>query len=539
MLQKIRMKEILMHCGWSTSLITANRGLIRERLFLLGVCLVSINILWRIVRYSLDFPLWPDEGMVAMNFVDHGFRDIADPARHYYVQIAPLFFWWVELAVTKILGLSDWSLRLVPFAAGICGMVLFYRLSARLLPPREALLAVAILAASYYPVRHATEVKPYSLDLLASVVIALLGLRLWQERTSISAWAAFAITGSFALWCSFTSAFVAGGVMLVLLPSVLRDGESRSIGFWIFTGVLLTASFVVSLLLFALPMKSLGNAYGLSQEWIYAFPPLSRPWMIPWWLLTIHAGNLLAYPVGGKNFGSVFTLILVVAGVLVLWRRERWKVSFLLAPAALSLFAAFLKLYPYGGSARTNQHLAPAICLLAGVGLVGLLKASFKPKRIPAIMVTVVAIFGGIAILNVAHSAVKPYFAVQDARRRDAVAEIARLSRPGDVWVVANSMYPCGKSPTGYKLISHSSLEFYFHVLAPCAVEWDHPDEAFPRPGATLWLLHHSCPPHYGLKPEELDRLLESFARRFGAPRVRRWEIDPIEKIECFAFDVH
>ena len=138
-----------MHYGWSRSLITANRGLIRERLFLLGICMGTINIVWRIVRYSLHFPLWPDEGMVAMNFVNHGFWDIADPARHYYVHDRSVwFFWWVELAMTKVLGLSDWSLRLVPFAAGICGMLLFYRLSTRLLPPREALLAVAIFAAS-------------------------------------------------------------------------------------------------------------------------------------------------------------------------------------------------------------------------------------------------------------------------------------------------------------------------------------------------------------------------------------------------------
>ena len=181
------------------------------------------------------------------------------------------------------------------------------------------------------------------------MIIASLGLRLWQERNSIRAWAAFAFAGSFALWCSFTSVFVAGGVMLALLPSLLRERESKLVGFWISTGVLITASFVLSLVVFALPMKHLGNDLGLSGYWANGFPPLDRPWMIPWWMLTIHGGRLLAYPIGSKDFGSVFTLILVTAGVLVLWRRETWKVGFLLAPAALSLFAAFLKLYPYGG----------------------------------------------------------------------------------------------------------------------------------------------------------------------------------------------
>jgi 4-amino-4-deoxy-L-arabinose transferase-like glycosyltransferase len=533
---QLRKQEIVMRLGSLGGLATANRGLIRKRLFLFGVCLVTINILWRLARYALHFPLWPDEGMVAMNFVDHGFWDIANPARHYYVQIAPLFFWWAELAVTKIMGLSDWSLRFLPFAAGICGMLLFYRLSTKLLPAREALLAVAIFASSYCPVRSTTEVKPYSLDLLASVIIMSLGLWLWRQRTSIRAWLAFAFACSLALWCSFTSVFVAGGVMLALLPPILRAGEWRWIKFWIATGVVITASFVLSLLVFTLPMKNaMGFLYGM---WASDFPPLDRPWVIPWWLLTTHSGILLAYPFGGENFRSSFTLILVITGVLVLWRRDRWKLWFLLAPAALSLLAAFLMLYPYGGSDRINQHLAPAICLLAGVGLMGLLKASFTAKRIPSVMVFVVATFGAIAVSSAVYDVVKPYYTKYDALRRDALVEVARLSKPGDIWVVANSVYPSCKSSTGYKIFSHSSLEFYFHALAPCKVVWDHPSEASaqPSPGATVWLLHHSCPPVYGVKPEELDTLLKSFVRRFGAPRVRKWEIDSNERIEAFAF---
>ncbi len=40
---------------------------------------------------------------------------------------------------------------------------------------RAALLAVGVFAASYYPVRHGTEVKPYATDLLASILLTALG----------------------------------------------------------------------------------------------------------------------------------------------------------------------------------------------------------------------------------------------------------------------------------------------------------------------------------------------------------------------------
>ena len=40
----------------------------------------------------------------------------------------------------------------------------------------------------------------------------------------------------------------------------------------------------------------------------------------------------------------------------------------LLTPFVLTFLAALAGKYPYGGSARIAQHLAPSLCLLAGTG---------------------------------------------------------------------------------------------------------------------------------------------------------------------------
>ena len=58
------------------------------------------------------------------------------------------------------------------------------------------------------------------------------------------------------------------------------------------------------------------------ETWRGAFPPLGEPWRLPYWLLDVHTGNMLAYPNGGNNFGSLATAILVVLGCLAL-RRSR------------------------------------------------------------------------------------------------------------------------------------------------------------------------------------------------------------------------
>ena len=91
---------------------------------------------------------------------------------------------------------------------------------------------------------------------------------------------------------------------------------------------------------------------------------------MPLWLLDMHTGTMMAYPVGDKHGGSVVTFLLVVAGDWrFIARTARAILAMLLAPFALGLVAAALGKYPYGGTARTMQYVAPSICLLMGLGM--------------------------------------------------------------------------------------------------------------------------------------------------------------------------
>src|SRR5258708_28757739 len=103
------------------------------------------------------------------------------------------------------------------------------------------------------------------------------------------------------------------------------------------------------------------------------FPPVLRPWELPWWLVKVHTGNMMAYPYGGNHFGSVATALLVLVGTRVLWRRDRALLGLLLSPIGPAFVAAAMHRYPYGTSARISLYLAPAICLLAGQGLAAIL----------------------------------------------------------------------------------------------------------------------------------------------------------------------
>ena len=67
-------------------------------------------------------------------------------------------------------GILGASLRLFPTLCSILCLPLFCHVSGRLVGGTAQLLAVAILATSFYPIRHGAEIKPYASDLLAALI---------------------------------------------------------------------------------------------------------------------------------------------------------------------------------------------------------------------------------------------------------------------------------------------------------------------------------------------------------------------------------
>jgi hypothetical protein len=47
-------------------------------------------------------------------------------------------------------------------------------------------------------------------------------------------------------------------------------------------------------------------------------------------VLDVHTGEMLAYPIGGKNAGSMLTLLVAILGVTVFWKNGRRKLAVLL-----------------------------------------------------------------------------------------------------------------------------------------------------------------------------------------------------------------
>ncbi|MFM8289215.1 MAG: hypothetical protein ACKOGA_21195 [Planctomycetaceae bacterium] len=390
---------------------------------------VGIGVLLRLVRYALPFPLWCDEYQLADNFIDRDLPGLFRPLVNN--QVAPLGFLLIEKLNTLWLGFHPWALRLFPCVCAIASLFVMRQIARRLFTGTAQVLAVAILAVSYYPIRLGSEVKPYAGDLLAALLL-LQGVLEWRADGGRDRWL-WRLTLLLAplLLCSFPAVFVGGATSLAIasclwhdwrtgrwpaaqadaanLPAGLasRNGAApgslsaraeaaepatpgmpaaepvgrlspavgRPVLAWFcFNAVLVTVFGAVVWLNASQQYQA--TAREMLDCWFTAFPPWRDPGALALWLLDAHTGVLAAYPVGAENGGSTLTALGCLLGVWVLWRqRQHWLLVWCAAGFGLTLLAASLHRYPYGGHARLGQHLAPAVMLALAAGVGRLIEA--------------------------------------------------------------------------------------------------------------------------------------------------------------------
>jgi hypothetical protein len=376
---------------------------------------VALGLLLRVVRYLADFPPWCDELRLAANLIDLGYYDLGRPLR--YAQACPVGFVAVEATAVRLLGFSTWSLRLVPLASALAGVVLFRHVAGRVLGGLPLLLAVATFSVSWWPVGFAAEVKPYATDLF--VALGLLALCLeWLRRPERTGWLwALAAAAVLAVFVSFPSVFVIGGACLALAPAVWRTRRAGTWTAFLTLAVVPAAAFAALMPLYRLEPRV--QAF-MDGYWARGFPPVGSPLRLLAWLAEAHTGTLFAYPIGYAWGGSTLTTLCFVAGARALWARGRRALVVLgLAPLALCFLAAILRRYPYGFQPRTMQFFVPAVCLFAGLGLATFLRRlpSRRPRR--SALCATFAVYLGLAGASLVLDLVRPYKIRRDHQARE------------------------------------------------------------------------------------------------------------------------
>jgi hypothetical protein len=448
----------------------------------LALWLLLLGLLWRTVRYLLQFPIWGDEAMLAMNFASLDYAQLTQRLEN--CQIAPLLFLWGERAAYCWFGAGELSMRLFPFLAGMLALVLYWRLTGLLLEPRARLFAVGFLAVAYFPVTMCSLLKPYSFDLLMALVLLVPAVQ-WLMAPNRTRWlAVLTLLVPVAVLGSYPVVFVAGGITLALCRQVWQQGWLARSWFAGYHIALLAGFFVVCLVGNNHLHTSTYGRYtqtGMTTYWAHAFPP-GNPGAWPLWFARLTAGQMSAYPVGASDGGSTLTVLCCLAGAACWARRRQWLWLILFGvPLLLNLAAAAMHRYPYGGAARLSQHLAPGLCLLAGLGLAALLR---RAKRWPASHVRwtfVAVLFACIGLGGLLRDVVHPYSSPGCAWMRDAMHAMRAEVPPGERVVM------CGNSQ------SLECVFVWYWLTEGDRVTWNYQLPAADPAGRQLWGFHQGA----------------------------------------------
>jgi hypothetical protein len=318
--------------------------------------LVAAGAALRIGRYAANRSLWLDEAAVARNIMDRSFARLVEPLD--YGQVAPLGFLAAVEASTQAFGTGEYALRLWPLVAGLAALAVFCVLARRTLGPRAAVVAVALFAFNEPLVEYSAELKQYSTDVLAAIVLMVAALAVRDRGAHPRAVAGFALLGALCGWISHASVFVLVGCAAALALAYARERNLAAAG-----GLLAGAAAAALCIYPGLPVGTAGQDY-FYRSWRIGFGPVA-PWT---------PGDL-AWPV--RTLGSFFVevanmphaavgYVLALIGSIVLVRRGPDRFLVIAAPVAVTMAAALVHAYPFWG--RVVLFLLPAVLILIAAG---------------------------------------------------------------------------------------------------------------------------------------------------------------------------
>jgi len=389
-----------------------------------------LGVVVRLVRYLLCFPLWNDEMALVENFLNRDWLGLLDPLNN--GQVAPVLFMWTELAITKVAGVSEYSLRLFPVSCAIAGLFLFYHFASQYLKGLPLLMAVAVFSVSYYPIRHSAEAKPYAVDNFIAVLLLVVVTRYWKSGQLKWLLILTAMT-PLALGYSFPSVFILGGISLsLMMPAFFRGNSKERILFVMFNVCLLSTFLLIHL-------ASTKESYQVQFDgimgvyWADGFVPLNRPWMIPVWFLKVCTSYCFEFPFGGDNGSATLPFLGLVVGCVFFFKRRHSQIVMLGGGVLLlALIASAMQRYPFGGHARLMQYTAPLACLYIGLGFVEILQICRPIKLRKQYAILSLGVLATIPMVVSMRDIIKPYKRIHYQQHREIAHRLWNTSKPED-----------------------------------------------------------------------------------------------------------
>jgi hypothetical protein len=321
-----------------------------------------VGLIARFRQYLGNPSYWYDEAFLTVDIFRYSSSELI--GRLPGQTIIPPVFLWLLRACYRAFGPDEWSLRLPAFVAGIMGLLLIIPLARRWLRSPGWFWVMGFCALSTHCMQHSVEVRAYSSDFLATILITLLGLAYLRasEASDVFRWGSVLLmTAALCPWISFTSIFVLLSIGVAAFVQVCQAMERNRFVFCVAFTTLLAAS---AGLVWFVQARHLYYP-GLTEHWLGwgGFPKDHSPLTVLSWSVDAMVG-MCHYATPGLG---VPLLLLSIVGLGVHWHKSRPETLLLVGPILLAYVASLLGKYPF--AERTVFFLAPCIWLSACEGL--------------------------------------------------------------------------------------------------------------------------------------------------------------------------
>ncbi len=382
---------------------------------------VGFGLVCRIAQYLANTSLWHDEAYIALNILHRSFGGLFGPLEWH--EASPPLFTVAVKALVGVAGHSEYAFRLVALLAGLAGLIVFARLARDIFASQyQWLWAVLMMAASAKLIAQANEVKHFTLDTLAAVMLLRWAIRCWYEPRPAADLIAWGIIGAVSIWFSYASAFVLAGTSIVLMYRAMTAWRSAGRAAYVAANLIA----MLSALTILGPVRAQMSG-PMIEFWRQSYGNAASAWVILYWFGRSMLGlfDYFWQPMGA------LLLVLAMIGAAAMWHDERRPILMMMtAPIAATLAASFAHLWPFGG----NQHMvfaAPAVFIVVAEGI------ERVRQRLIGRSAWMAAVF--IAITLIPGIAPAAYHIVYPRQRHEvrAVLDFVRRHRqPGDRFLI-------------------------------------------------------------------------------------------------------
>lgn len=318
--------------------------------------IIFFGVICRITQFLSNRSFAFDEVLRVLELKKYSFIELLQVKGFVATKInpAPYGFLLIQKLGFIFMGDSEYALRLFPFICGLLSLFLYKKIINWFVSTKASLIALSFFAISHHLIFYASEVKPYSSDLLVTLLIFILLKHIYLKELNFSKIIVFGFLGGVSIWFSFPAVFIlAGGGFSLMMEKIWN----RDLKKFVYISGICTIWLISFLAYYFLSLRYFTADLSLSNYWEKDFFALSWQGIALFYKSFENPSGLYIPQLG---------LVLFLVGCWAIFQKEKIKAAIITLPIVFTLIASALMKYPF--SDRLLLFLMPSYYILIAKG---------------------------------------------------------------------------------------------------------------------------------------------------------------------------